>query len=92
MCFPRFEVGDRTRPQRSAIYEIVTPLSTGYTCAVTIRDSSKARKTERLAKSASNYDPFDLIEAHLVAPAIVELRRARPGMFGMAAAFSTPDG
>jgi hypothetical protein len=50
------------RNARSAIYEIVTPLSTGYTCPVTIRDSSEARKTARLAKSASNYDPFDLIE------------------------------
>jgi hypothetical protein len=30
--------------------------------------------------SKSNHDPLDLIEAELVAPAVVELRRARRGV------------
>jgi hypothetical protein len=34
-----------------------------------------------------NYDLLDFIEADLVAPAIVELRRARRGRFAIAAAF-----
>jgi hypothetical protein len=32
--------------------------------------------TQRPAPSWSHYDPFDLIEAHLVVPTIIELRRA----------------
>jgi hypothetical protein len=32
------------------------------------------------AAAVSNHDPLDLIEAELVAPAIVELRRARRGV------------
>jgi hypothetical protein len=34
-------------PTTVIIHEIVTPLSTGYTCPVTIRDSSEARNTNR---------------------------------------------
>jgi hypothetical protein len=35
------------RPMGEAIHEIVTPLSTGYTCPVIIRDSSEARDARR---------------------------------------------
>jgi len=36
-----------------------------------------------------NHDPFDRIEAQLVAAAIVELRRARRGMVAISTAFSS---
>ena len=39
--------------------------------------------------SSLNHDPLYLIEADLVAPAIVELRRTREAWFAIAAAFSS---
>jgi hypothetical protein len=40
-------------------------------------------------RTLENHNPLDLIEAELVAPAIVELRRTRRAWFALAAAFSS---
>jgi hypothetical protein len=45
------------------------------------RTAGNRRKgSEGVRPAALNYDPLDLIETHLIAPAVVKLRRARRGM------------
>jgi hypothetical protein len=53
-------------PTGAAIHEIVTPLSTGYTCPVTIRDSSEARNTAMLAMSSGSISPTRCAAASFV--------------------------
>ena len=49
-----------------AVHEIVTPLSTGYTCPVTIRDSSEAKNTAMLAMSSGSISPTRCAAASFV--------------------------
>src|ERR1700731_4325900 len=70
-------LGGRIRPQRSAIHEIVTPLSTGYTCPVTIRDSSEARNTAMLAMSSGSISPTRCAAASFVTRGLPASSRSR---------------
>src|SRR5438270_889451 len=61
----------------AAIHEIVTPLSTGYTCPVTIRDSSEARKTAMLAMSSGSISPTRCAAASFVTRGLPASSRPR---------------
>src|ERR1700686_2612574 len=69
--------GGRIRSQRSAINEIVTPLSTGSTCPVTIRDSSEARNTAILAMSSGSISPTRCAAASFVTRGLPASSRPR---------------
>ena len=73
----------------SSVQEMVTPLSTGYTCPVTIRDSSDARNTAMLAMSSGSISPTRCESASLsrrcvagdqFAHAVGHRRRRRDGV------------
>ena len=60
-----------------AVHEIVTPLSTGYTCPVTIPDSSEAKNTAMLAMSSGSISPTRCAAASFVTRGLPASSRPR---------------
>src|SRR5580698_10327660 len=72
------------------LQEIVTPLSTGYTCPVTIRDSSDARNSAMSAISVGSFSPSrcDFASLSIAALPAISLRTRSVSVTAGAMAFT----